>query len=237
MPIDPEALRQWPIAEIEHTYTARDTMLYALGLGCGGDPLDENQLRFVYEGRLQALPSMSVVLGYPGFWIGDPATGADWKKVLHGEQVIEIFKPLPTAATVIGKSRVTGLFDKGKDKGAVLVSERDVVDKSTGDVLCRLTSTTMLRGDGGFGGPSGPLVSPRCPKPHLSTVSPAIIIRCTPTPRWRAAGDSKSRSCTGSARSAWSAAPCLMRFAATIRRNCARCRSASARRSFRERPS
>ena len=160
MPIDPEALRQWPIAEIEHTYTARDTMLYALGLGCGGDPLDENQLRFVYEGRLQALPSMSVVLGYPGFWIGDPATGADWKKVLHGEQVIEIFKPLPTAATVIGKSRVTGLFDKGKDKGAVLVSERDVVDKSTGDVLCRLTSTTMLRGDGGFGGPSGPLPAP-----------------------------------------------------------------------------
>jgi acyl dehydratase len=101
-----------------------------------------------------------VVLGYPGFWIGDPATGADWKKVLHGEQVIEIFKPLPAAATVIGKSRVTGLFDKGKDKGAVLVSERDVVDKSTGDVLCRLTSTTMLRGDGGFGGPSGPLPAP-----------------------------------------------------------------------------
>jgi acyl dehydratase len=160
MPIDPEALRQWPIAEIEHTYTARDTMLYALGLGCGADPLDENQLRFVYEGRLQALPSMAVVLGYPGFWIGDPATGADWKKVLHGEQVIEIFKPLPAAATVIGKSRVTGLFDKGKDKGAVLVSERDVVDKSTGDVLCRLTSTTMLRGDGGFGGPSGPLPAP-----------------------------------------------------------------------------
>jgi acyl dehydratase len=162
MPIDPEALRQWPIAEIEHAYTVRDTILYALGLGCGADPLDENQLRFVYEGegRLQALPSMAVVLGYPGFWIGDPATGADWKKVLHGEQAIEIFKPLPAAATVIGKSRVTGLFDKGKDKGAVLVSERDVVDKASGDVLCRLTSTTMLRGDGGFGGPSGPLPAP-----------------------------------------------------------------------------
>jgi acyl dehydratase len=160
MPIDPEALRQWPIPEVEQTYAARDTMLYALGLGCGADPLDENQLRFVYEGRLQALPSMAVVLGYPGFWIGDPRTGADWKKVLHGEQAIEIFKPLPTAATVIGRSRVTGLFDKGKDKGAVLVSERDVVDKSSGDVLCRLTSTTMLRGDGGFGGPSGPLPAP-----------------------------------------------------------------------------
>lgn len=160
MPIDPEALRQWPIAEIEHTYIARDTMLYALGLGFGADPIDENELQFVYEDRLKAMPSMAVVLGYPGFWIGDPRTGADWKKVLHGEQVIEIFKPLPTAATVIGRSRVTGLFDKGRDKGAVLVSERNVIDKSTGDVLCRLTSTTMLRGDGGFGGPSGPLPAP-----------------------------------------------------------------------------
>ena len=160
MPIDPKALRQWPIADVEHSYTVRDTMLYALGLGYGADPMDVEQLRFVYEGGLKALPSMAVVLGYPGFWIGDPATGADWKKVLHGEQSIEIFKPLPTAATVIGRSRVTGLFDKGKDKGAVLVSERDVIDKSSGDVLCRLTSTTMMRGDGGFGGPSGPLPAP-----------------------------------------------------------------------------
>ncbi len=160
MPIDPEALRQWPIAEIEHTYAARDTMLYALGLGCGADPMDESELRFVYEGQLQALPSMAVVLGYPGFWISDPRTGVDWKKVLHGEQGFTIFKPLPASGTVIGRSRVTGLFDKGKDKGAVLVSERDVIDKATGDLLCRLTSTTMMRGDGGFGGPSGPLPSP-----------------------------------------------------------------------------
>ena len=42
----------------------------------------------------------------------------------------------------------------------MLVSERDVVDKSTGDLLCRLTSTSMLRGDGGFDGPSGPLPAP-----------------------------------------------------------------------------
>jgi acyl dehydratase len=160
MPIDPAALRQWPIPEIEHAYTVRDTMLYALGLGFGADPMDQKQLQFVYEDGLRALPSMAVVLGYPGFWIGDPSTGADWKKVLHGEQAIEIFKPLPASATVVGRSRVTGLFDKGKDKGAVLVSERDVVDKATGEVLCRLTSTTMLRGDGGFGGPSGPLPAP-----------------------------------------------------------------------------
>jgi len=160
MPINPEILLNWKFPELEHSYTERDTMLYALGLGCGADPLDQGQLQFVYEDGLRALPSMAVVLGYPGFWISDPGTGVDWKKVLHGEQDITIFKPLPAAGTVIGRTRVTGVFDKGKDKGAVLVSERDVVDKASGDLLCRLTSTTMMRGDGGFGGPSGPLPAP-----------------------------------------------------------------------------
>jgi acyl dehydratase len=160
MPINPEILLNWKFPELEHTYTERDTMLYALGLGCGADPLDQGQLQFVYEDGLRALPSMAVVLGYPGFWISDPGTGVDWKKVLHGEQDITIFKPLPAAGTVIGRTRVTGVFDKGKDKGAALVSERDVTDKASGDLLCRLTSTTMMRGDGGFGGPSGPLPAP-----------------------------------------------------------------------------
>ena len=80
--------------------------------------------------------------------------------MLHGEQGFEIFKPLPPKGSVVGRSRVTGLIDKGADKGAVLLSERDVFDKQSGDLLCRLTSTTMLRGDGGFGGPSGPLPAP-----------------------------------------------------------------------------
>lgn len=160
MAIDPARLRDWPIPEIEQTYTERDTMLYALGLGLGADPLDAKQLRYVYEQDLQVLPSMAVVLGYPGFWLGNEATGVDWRKVLHGEQGFEIFKPLPPKGTVVGRSRVTGLFDKGTGKGAVLLSERDVVDKASGELLCRLTSTTMLRGDGGFGGPSGPLPAP-----------------------------------------------------------------------------
>jgi acyl dehydratase len=160
MTINPETLLNWHFPELEHSYAERDTMLYALGLGCGADPLDQGQLQFVYEDGLRALPSMAVVLGYPGFWISDPGTGVDWKKVLHGEQDITIFKPLPAAGTVIGRTRVTGVFDKGKEKGAVLVSERDVIDKASGDLLCRLTSTTMMRGDGGFGGSSGPLPAP-----------------------------------------------------------------------------
>ncbi len=36
---------------------------------------------------------MAVVLGYPGFWLKDPNTGVDWRKVLHGEQGLVIHKP------------------------------------------------------------------------------------------------------------------------------------------------
>ena len=160
MPIDAEKLLSWPLADLEHTYSARDTMLYALGVGAGSDPTDAGDLRYVYEDNLAALPSMAVVLGYPGFWLKDQNTGVDWKRLLHGEQGMVLHRPLPTAGTVIGRTQVTGLVDKGADKGALLFSKRDVFDKASGDHLATLTSTTFLRGDGGFGGASGPAPAP-----------------------------------------------------------------------------
>lgn len=160
MAIDAEKLLNWRFADLEHSYTARDTMLYALGVGAGGDPLDEDDLKFVYEDGLKALPSMAVVLGYPGFWLRDADTGVDWTRLLHGEQGLVLHRPIPPAGTVIGRTRVTGLVDKGADKGALLFSERDVVEKATGDLIATLSSTTFLRGDGGFGGPAGPVPAP-----------------------------------------------------------------------------
>src|SRR5215467_10856352 len=113
MPIDYAKLKGWPVPEIEHRYEVKDTILYALGLGCGNDPMDEDDLRFVYEENIRVQPAMAAVLGYPGFWIRDPETGIDWKTVLHGEQGLVLHKPLPAAATVIGRSRITEIVDKG----------------------------------------------------------------------------------------------------------------------------
>ena len=114
MAIDYDRLMHWPFAPVEQTYTEKDTMLYALGVGVGADPLDEGQLRFVFEEPgLVALPTMAAVLGTSGFWLRDPATGVDWKKVLHGEQGIELHRPLPAAATVVAQTRVTDIIDKG----------------------------------------------------------------------------------------------------------------------------
>jgi acyl dehydratase len=38
----------------------------------------------------------------------------------------------------------------------VLFTERQLLDKATGEPIATMTSTAMLRGDGGFGGKSGP---------------------------------------------------------------------------------
>lgn len=176
MAIDPQRLLNWQFEELEHTYTAKDTILYALGLGLGADPLDESQLRFVYEENLRALPTMAVVLGYPGFWLKNPETGVDWAKVLHGEQGLQVFRPLPASGTVIGRTRVTDLIDKGAGKGAILYLDRDIIDKTTGELLCRVSGSSFLRGDGGFGGKTGPT-----PKPHQIPESAPDITLALPT--------------------------------------------------------
>lgn len=142
--------------EVVQTYTANDSILYALGVGLGTDPGDPKQLRYLFEESdgFSALPSMAVVLGSPGFWVRDPATGINWQKLLHGEQGLQLHAPLPAAATVVGVTRVTDIVDKG-DKGAFLYSDRVLYNQATGDKLATLTATTVARGDGGYDGPSG----------------------------------------------------------------------------------
>lgn len=189
MAIDRDRLLSWEFPDVVQTYTRRDTMLYALGLGIGADPLDRAQLAFVYEDGLKALPSMGVTLGYPGLWLSDPKTGVDWRKVLHGEQGLHIFRSLPTAGTVIGRTRVVDVVDKGAGKGALVLSERDILDQATEDLLCRLTSTSFLRGDGGFGGPSRPTP----PAHSVPERTPDIEIACPTLPQaaliYRLSGD------------------------------------------------
>jgi acyl dehydratase len=157
MAIDYARLKAWPFQDVVHRYTAKDTILYALGLGLGADPTDPDQLRFVYEDGLRALPTLPVVLGYPGMWIRSPGTGVDWKQVLHGEQGLVIHRPLPAEGEVIGRTRIEEIVDKGQGRGALIYTTRDVFDRGTGDLLCSLSSTTFCRADGGFGGPQGPV--------------------------------------------------------------------------------
>src|SRR3546814_4032664 len=88
-------------------------MLYALGVGVGSDdPFSAEALRYAYEDGLQSLPTMAVVLAYPGPWIADPRFGIDYTQLLHGEQFLRVHKPLPPAGTVNGTTRVEAVLDR-----------------------------------------------------------------------------------------------------------------------------
>jgi acyl dehydratase len=144
MAIDPDKLLSMPPIVTRQTLTARDTILYALGIGA-------TELDFLFEERLKALPTMAVTLGYPGFIWRDPALGANWQKVLHGEQSTILHAPLPVAGEIVGSTVIEALYDKGADKGALAMVTREIHD-GAGTHLATSRSMTFLRGDGGFGG-------------------------------------------------------------------------------------
>jgi len=148
--LDYQAVKNWDFGDIVHSYTRRDTILYALGVGIGGNPLDAGELRFVYEKNLSAVPTMAAVLGTPGFWWRDPKTGADWVKLVHGEQHVRLFRPLPPEGTIIARNKVLSLTDKGPGKGAIAVIRREIFDQGGEEQIAESTQVTFLRGDGGF---------------------------------------------------------------------------------------
>jgi acyl dehydratase len=153
MPIVYDKLLALKIPDVEASYGPKDCMLYALGVGLGLDPTDEQQLAFVYEKQLKALPTMAVVIGYPGFWAKELDTGIDWVKVVAGEHSLVLHKPLQPSGTVTSHTRVLEIVDKGAGKGAIIYSERTIDDKATGERIATIGQTTFCRGDGGFGGP------------------------------------------------------------------------------------
>jgi len=160
--INYDRLKNWSFDPVEQTYTTKDSILYALGLGFGSSPLDEGDLHFTFEEEgFSAVPTMAAVLGTPGFWVRDPETGVDWKQVLHGEQSIEWHKPLPAEAAIIAQNSVQEVIDKGEGRGALIYTKREISEKASGDLLATCISTTFARANGGFGGPAV-----KQPKPH-----------------------------------------------------------------------
>ena len=100
-------------------YTDRETMLYAIGIGMGADPLDRNELHYVFEQPpLRTVPSMASVLARVPL-LKD--CGYDYTKVVHGEQHLTLHRPLPAEGELIASARVTAAYDKGAGKGAVSV--------------------------------------------------------------------------------------------------------------------
>lgn len=148
-----EKLMALEIPPAEHIYRPKDCILYALGVGLGHDPTNEDELAFVYEKDLKVLPTMATVLGYNGPWVDHLETGIDWIKVVNGEQGFTLHRPLTRQGVVVGHTRMVDVIDKGAGRGALVLTERKVTDKVTGALIATVTQTIFCRGDGGFGGP------------------------------------------------------------------------------------
>jgi acyl dehydratase len=155
MAIDYEKLLSRKFTDVVESYSAKDTMLYALGVGVGlGEAvLSDQELSYIYEENLIALPTMAVVLGHPGFWLKEPDVGIDWLKVLHVEHSIEMHRPLAASGTIRSKCYISEIVDLGEKKGALITWIRELTDELNGNPICCITQTGLARGDGGFGGP------------------------------------------------------------------------------------
>jgi acyl dehydratase len=153
MSLNLDKLLSIKVPAVEQSYGPKDCILYALGLGFGQDPTDENELRFVYENNLRALPTWPLKQGYAPYWLRDGDYGLTFSHAVHGEQGIVLHAPVMTEGTVIGQERVVDVVDKGDGRGALIFSERAITDKASGRLLATLTQTTFCRADGGFGGP------------------------------------------------------------------------------------
>ena len=160
MAIDYEKIMSLETKNQEFSYSDRETMLYGLGIGFGKDPLNDEELKFVYERDIKTVPSMATVVSWGAGNMRE--SGINYLLVLHGEQRLKMYEPLPHSADILVDSSVKGVFDKGKEKGALIVTETDIKLKENENLLCTLSSTTFARGDGGFGGPSD-----GAPEPHL----------------------------------------------------------------------
>ncbi|HEX3430844.1 MAG TPA: MaoC/PaaZ C-terminal domain-containing protein [Rhizomicrobium sp.] len=175
MAINYDEIMQLSAADRPYSYRDRDTMLYALGIGFGRDPLNEAELPFVYENGLRTVPTLSTVVSWGSAIIG--RSGINYLYVLHGEQRLTVHRPLPVAAEILVDERITGAFDKG-EKGAIVLVEKTLRLKDSGEKLCTLVATTVARRDGGFGGPKE-----GAPEPHpIPTRAPDLVQACDTRP-------------------------------------------------------
>ena len=160
--------------DIKRVYGDTETMLYAQSIGFGRDPVDRKELAYVYEqGRsLQTVPTLASAIVPDMF---PPDLGWDYGQVLHVEQRLQLYRPMPPAADLRLDKRVVDVFDRGAKHGAMFLFEVEGRLAKDDTVLFTLGATVLARGDGGFGGPSGTGPAPhRAPRrePDLSCDTP-----------------------------------------------------------------
>ncbi|MBW2351845.1 MAG: SDR family NAD(P)-dependent oxidoreductase [Deltaproteobacteria bacterium] len=138
------------IGPVSRKYNWKDIVLYALGVGAGFD-----ELEYCYEDKLKVIPSFSIASVFEFLAEVGTSSNADLSGILHGEQDIIFHNPIPVEGTITTEGSITNMYDKGPDKGALVVARSDTYH-SNGSKLFTNIFTIFCRKDGGFGGDPGP---------------------------------------------------------------------------------
>jgi acyl dehydratase len=157
MPIDPSTVGS--TGDIfEASWDSKDCLLYALGVGAGVADPTGFELEFTTENSTgieqRVLPTFPVVVVLGAQITALAQIGTfDHTMLVHGEQGVELHKPLPVSGQVRAQATVTGIYDKGS--GAVVSTRTTSTDVADGKEIFTLTSSVFIRGEGGWGGDRG----------------------------------------------------------------------------------
>lgn len=178
MSLDYQKLMSWPFPAVTRTYTQADSIAFARGFGAGASAaMQAEDAAFIGPSEsIKALPMMAVALADGEFWQQNPATGIVWQQIVHAQEAVRIHRPLSVAGSVVITQKIKDLFDRGAEKGAVMVQEQLISDPD-GQPLATIEVTTVLRGNGGFGGE--PQNSSR-PEPFPERPADAVLDVATP---------------------------------------------------------
>ncbi|HDZ55231.1 MAG TPA: hypothetical protein ENI17_08085 [Pseudomonas xinjiangensis] len=178
MTINYQALMARQFAPSTRHYSRAESAHFARGFGAGMDAAQADYDEpWLNPDAPKALPMAAVALADGEFWQQDPATGIVWQKIVHSAESIRMHGPLPPEGSVVATQRIKDIFDRGADRGAVMVQEQNLSD-AQGNLLVSIEVTTVLKGNGGFGGQ--PPTSPR-PEPLPNRPPDGVLDLCTPT--------------------------------------------------------
>lgn len=156
MPIDTDKAVGGALPAFGFSWSPDDIILYNLGVGAGDPPDDPAELRYAYEADLAVVPSFGTIPPFTMMMSLGAVDGIaiDLTQVLHGFQTLQIHRPIPTTGSVTQDGRVVDVFDKGR--GALIVLEVVSTLEDSDEPLFTNRSGIYVRGEGGFGGESGP---------------------------------------------------------------------------------
>ena len=158
MAIDPNAVGSAG-DPAERSWGYRDSLLYAVGIGAGAEDPVGIELEFTTNNskgiEQQTFPTQSVVIGFGAGGALGKVGEIDWGRVLHGSQGVSLHQPIPVGGTVVVEEKVSGIWDKGEGKNAIIETEAKATLKETGEPLFDLRGSLVVRGSGGFGGQEG----------------------------------------------------------------------------------